>query len=150
MVLASLILLALLVVILYIAYRSRSSFGGITQESHREVWNAEAIRLRPTVGGFVYAVGESVYLDELNEVLSGTPMHKGRYETIAMLSPEPSNRHDPNAIRVLLGNKPVGYLSRADAKAFRKSHSAAIASEHVIHCKARLTGGTDEKPRLLR
>lgn len=146
MVLTSLILLVLLIVILYIAYRPRSSGGRTTQESHREAWSPEAIRLRPTVGGFVSAVGEAAYLDDLKEVLRGTPEHMGRYEIIATLSPEPSNQHDPNAIKVLIGNKTVGYLSRADAKTFRKTHSAAIASEQVIQCKARLTGGTDEKP----
>jgi hypothetical protein len=148
MVLASLILLALLAVILYIVYRPSSSVGGTTQQSHREAWNPEAVRLCPIVGGFISAVGESNYLDELNEILRSTPKHKGRYETIATLSPEPSNPHDPNAIRILIGDKPVGYLSRADAKRFRKSHSAAIASEQIIQCRARLTGGTDEKPNI--
>jgi hypothetical protein len=148
MVLTALILIALSVVILYIAYRRRSSTGGKTQESHPEEWNPEAIRLRPTVGGFISAVGESFYLDELNEILRGTPKHKGRYETIATLSPEPSNPHDPNAIRVLIGDKPVGHLSRSDAKTFQKSHAAALASEQVIQCKARLTGGTDGKPNI--
>ncbi len=148
MILASLFLLVLVVVILYIVYRPRSFGVGINQESHREAWNPEAIRLRPTVGGFVSAVGKSAYLDELKEILRRTPIHKGSYGTIATLSPEPSNQHDPNAIRVLIGNTPVGYLSRVDAKTFRKSHVAAIASEQHIQCKARLTGGTYERPNI--
>jgi hypothetical protein len=143
-------LLALVVVILYlyVTCRSSSPEGGKIQESHRDEWNPEAIRLRPTVGGFVFAVGESIYLDELKEILRGTPKRKGKYETIATLSPEPLNPHDANAIRVLIRTKPVGYLSRADAKTFRKSHSAAIASAKIIQCKARLTGGTRGKPNI--
>jgi hypothetical protein len=146
-ILASLILLVLIVV-LYVAFRPSSPGGRTVQANHREAWNPEAIRLRPTVGGFVSAVGEAAYLDDLKEVLRGTPEHKGRYETIATLSPEPSNQHDPNAIKVLIGNKTVGYLSRADAKTFRKSHNAGIASEQAIRCKARLTGGTADKPNI--
>jgi hypothetical protein len=149
--LASLILIvtALALVVSFLPVRHMPSSSRRRKiGSHRDEWNPEAIRLRPTVGGFVFAVGESIYLDELKEILRGTPKRKGKYETIATLSPEPLNPHDANAIRVLIRTKPVGYLSRADAKTFRKSHSAAIASAKIIQCKARLTGGTRGKPNI--
>jgi hypothetical protein len=56
------------------------------------------------VVGEFYRAGISQFLREIE-----------RQETPAVLIPEPTNRHDRNAIKVVLGGKHVGYLSRKHA-----------------------------------
>ena len=63
-------------------------------------------------------VGESNYQDALWTIVGGRQREPVRYETEAVLEPEPHNRHDPNAIRVLVEGHLVGYLSREDAAAY--------------------------------
>ena len=64
-------------------------------------------------------VGESGYQDALWRIVGGRRRDSVRYETEAVLEPEPDNPYDPNAIRVLVHGNLVGYLSREDAAAYR-------------------------------
>jgi hypothetical protein len=64
-------------------------------------------------------VGESRYQDALWKIVGGRRGDPVRYETEAVLEPEPDNPHDANAIKVLIGGTVVGYLSREDAATFR-------------------------------
>jgi HIRAN domain len=64
-------------------------------------------------------VGESRYQDALWKIVGGRRGDPVRYETEAVLEPEPDNPYDPNAIKVLIGGAVVGYLSREDAATFR-------------------------------
>ncbi len=64
-------------------------------------------------------VGESRYQDALWTIAGGRRGDPVRYETEAVLEPEPKNPYDPNAIKVLIGGALVGYLSREDAATFR-------------------------------
>jgi hypothetical protein len=64
-------------------------------------------------------VGESHYQDAL-EAIAGPKCPDGvEYECEATLSPEPSNPHDPNAVRVEIEECKVGYLPREAAKMWR-------------------------------
>jgi HIRAN domain len=60
-------------------------------------------------------VGESRYQDALWAIVGGRRRDAVRYETEAVLEPEPHNPHDPNAIQVLVEGHLVGYLSRENA-----------------------------------
>jgi len=64
-------------------------------------------------------VGESHYQDALWKIVGGPRPDRVRYETHAVLMPEPDNRYDPNAVKVLIAGNLVGYLSREDAAAYR-------------------------------
>jgi hypothetical protein len=113
-----------------------------------QVLPENAIRLGGRVGGFVEVVGESNYQGALREMRASAEMRRASDELWAGLEPEPTNPHDPNAVRVHFDGQTVGYLCRADAKEFLKTHIEAIESGRPIFCRARLIGGTFDKPRL--
>lgn len=65
----------------------------------------------------VEVVGESQYQDALWKIVGGKPRGEDRptWRGQATLLPEPSNRHDRNAVCVKIGGKTVGYLDRDTA-----------------------------------
>jgi hypothetical protein len=63
-------------------------------------------------------VGESHYQDALWQAIGGRRTDPVRFETHALLVPEPDNSYDPNAIKVLVGGVLVGYLSSEDAASY--------------------------------
>ena len=84
------------------------------------------------------AVGESNYQEALRSIC-GEPSENGEDRIVdAVLILEDSNPYDPQAVRVDIPGKTVGYLSRANARRFRKSHAEASTT-----CKARIRGGWD-------
>lgn len=60
-------------------------------------------------------VGESHYQDTLWQIVGGRTREPVRYETHAILVPDPDNHYDDNAIEVRIDGLLVGYLSRDDA-----------------------------------
>lgn len=64
-------------------------------------------------------VGESHYQENLWSIVGGRTLEPVRYETHAILVPDPQNRYDGNAIEVRIEGLLVGHLSRADAAAYR-------------------------------
>ncbi len=68
-------------------------------------------------GSFAFdIVGEASYQVAL-EALAGKKTREGKeLHCTAMVSREPENSHDPNAVKVEIGGKTVGYFSWADAK----------------------------------
>lgn len=62
-------------------------------------------------------VGEYYHIDPSKQ-LQGT----GIVFSVFTLRPEKVNEHDKNAVMVLLGNQPVGYLSRKDAIKYREKY----------------------------
>jgi hypothetical protein len=86
-------------------------------------------------------VGESNYQGRLRNISSA-----GR-SFMAVLMREPTNAFDPNAIRVVAeGADTIGYLSREDAIYYAPVFKLLARHDRVGMCRARLTGGTDEKP----
>jgi hypothetical protein len=63
-------------------------------------------------------VGESHYQDALWRIVGGRRADPVRYETHAVLMPEPDNQYDANAVKVLVEGELVGYLSREDAAVY--------------------------------
>ena len=65
-------------------------------------------------------VGESYRQDELSRIVGGRTEEYVEHPVIAVLMPEPSNPHDPNAIAVWVhGGAQVGYLPRELAARYR-------------------------------
>ena len=92
----------------------------------------------PGPGDFdVEVVGESNYQAAIGVaagVESGDPL-------LADLVPEDGNPHDSRAVRVDLLGRTVGYLSRDDARAFRRRLSSRKLTGKVTRCAAEITGG---------
>lgn len=60
-------------------------------------------------------VGESHYADGIRSLFPRGVSSSPPLDCQAFLIPEPKNRHDANAVAVVVSSKVVGYLSRADA-----------------------------------
>lgn len=63
-------------------------------------------------------VGESFCQDALWRIVGGRRLERVRHEVVALLVPEPDNRHDENAIKVLIDGHQVGYLAADDAEEY--------------------------------
>lgn len=103
-------------------------------------------RLRPVPlkGGFhVEVVGESNYQDALEQACGGRTSDSAEYDCTAVLRAEPANPYDPDAIRVEIDGRLVGYLNRHAAKAFRPVAERLAAQGQVGTCNATIVGGWD-------
>ena len=95
-------------------------------------------------------VGESHYQDVLEEVCDGRTSEGAQHDTLAMLAPEPDNRHDRNAIKVMMfiddDSYTVGYLSRDLAVPYRQQMARLGRRYGIGACRARVVGGwTDHR-----
>jgi hypothetical protein len=86
-----------------------------------------------------YVVGESHYQVAL-ETICGSKQEYGQatWTDEVQLIPEDDNPYDPNAVRVEIEERQVGYLSRTDAVSYRRKHGKS-----VITCEAIIVGGWD-------
>ncbi|WP_395517545.1 HIRAN domain-containing protein [Pseudorhizobium flavum] len=84
-------------------------------------------------------VGESSFQDALIAICGRHTRHghEGVYE--ALLVPEPTNRHDPNAIMVQVKGRLVGYLPREQA--VRVGEQMRESGLRSARCMARIRGG---------
>lgn len=81
-------------------------------------------------------VGESHYGMHLNKVAGREP--EGEREVFAELRREPSNRHDRNAVQVLIDGGVVGYLPREDAPSYQPELTVLEGWGRPMICRARL------------
>ena len=88
----------------------------------------------------IYAVGESHYQPALLGACDARPGEPVTHDCTAVLVPEPTNPHDPNAVMVWVDGNRVAYLSRSDALAYGPTVRAASRSGHLIACAARISG----------
>lgn len=86
----------------------------------------------------VAAVGESHYQDALRSLCGNQGWEDVRFDCIAVLAPQPSNPHDPNAVMVQVDAQLVGYLSRGDAASYQALIREAMP--RLIQCEARIAG----------
>jgi hypothetical protein len=87
------------------------------------------------------AVGESNYQAALEGLCGGHNRYGYELECEAELVPEPSNPYDPNAVKVLIARRLVGYLSRADAVRFHAEMALAERPGEGARCAAKINGG---------
>jgi hypothetical protein len=78
---------------------------------HPNIVGATQLKGRDTLE----VVGESHYQDALWRLAGGLSVDRVRCAVMAVLVPEPDNPHDSNAVKVLIEDRLVGYLSREDA-----------------------------------
>jgi hypothetical protein len=113
---------------------------------------------------FLDVVGEAQHQEDLLEILRADEADSKEWELeregsdwyAGFLMPEPYNRFDPNAVKVLLINLSsedekfyivqVGYLAREQAKKVHKKVIGLLDQGKVIPVLLKIIGGTAEKP----
>jgi hypothetical protein len=95
----------------------------------------------------VDVVGESHYQDALERICGGRS-EEGADEVVrATLVFEDNNPHDNQAVRVDINGMTVGYLSRQNAREYRKQLKKAGHPGVVATCPAKIVGGWDRGQR---
>lgn len=95
-------------------------------------------------GEEVDVVGESWHQDELLALTGGRRRYGGvDVAALAWLVPDPSNPADPDAVAVVIDDRVVGHLGRADARRLRPAIDRARADHGAATCRARIRGGWD-------
>ncbi len=133
--------------------------SSIVAEGRRvEFASLRAPRPLPTDAGFVplsedgrlAVVGESHYQAALRNAVHGRAAgadFDDHLPVTAVLVPEPTNPHDPNAVRVDVrsdaGPATVGYLAREVAVHYQPA-LLALDANHYGTCAARITGGGEK------
>lgn len=104
-----------------------------------------AVPLIPGTGKFLVDVAGESFYEESFAVLCGARTIEGvRLEVRALLVLEDDNPHDKHAVRVTIDGNHVGYLSRDDARAFRRQVRYGVLSVHeVFECAGIICGGWD-------
>lgn len=93
-------------------------------------------------GGFNQEiVGESRYQGELKSICGGYSEDGHRKYVRAQLILEDDNEHDSKAVRVDIEGVTAGYLTREDARIYRRQIAKAGKSDIVIECDAVIVGG---------
>lgn len=87
------------------------------------------------------AVGENNYQEALGRICGGHTRDGHDYRVTAFLVPEPANRYDPNAVRVLIDGHLVGYLAREQATRVAGRLRDLGLSERGVTCAATIRGG---------
>jgi hypothetical protein len=92
----------------------------------------------------VDVAGESFYEDSFSALCGDRTIEGVKIVTRAHLYLEDENPYDKCAVKVTINGYPVGYLSRADARAFRRLVRYGELSLHeTFECAALICGGWD-------
>ncbi len=98
----------------------------------------------PGPGTFnVEVVGEAQYQSALSKICGGKQPNGVQHRTQATLVLEDANTYDPQAVRVDISGQTVGYLSRKDARDYRRSIRQQGYPELTASCVAIINGGWD-------
>jgi len=102
----------------------------------------QTIRFQTTYDYPVKVSGESHHRDEI-EAIFGAAFEDGVNEEglPARLILEDNNKYDPNAVRVEVEGRHVGYLSRSDAQTYRDGLLQLNLVEVIGQCTAKIRGG---------
>lgn len=95
-----------------------------------------------TKGAFLRAiVGESFYQSQLERVCKGHNRFGHDLEKVAVLTPDPDNEHDPNAVAVSIDGGRVGFLGREDAARYLAALEEAGYAGQAVKVAAIVKGG---------
>jgi len=86
-------------------------------------------------------VGESHYQKNLKRIVGGYSKKGVDYSCIAELSLDDYNKYDSNAVSVEIDHLLVGYLSRSNAKKYRRMLNKIGKKKVVGKCYATIRGG---------
>jgi hypothetical protein len=118
-------------------------FNGPTQQRR----SPEPVGQLPGPGTYsIEVVGESYYQDALEAICGGRTEDGAHLVVEAVLVHEDSNPYDNQAIRVYIHGYTVGYLSRENARQYRRRLRQARHPGITASCSARIVGGWDRGP----
>lgn len=104
--------------------------------------NAKISYKWPSVGNFdLEVVGESNYQNSLKKISGNATETRFLPAFTAILFLENNNKFDKMAVRVDIDEMTVGYLSREDAREYRKLLKRKGIAGKATSCDAALTGG---------
>jgi len=86
-------------------------------------------------------VGESFYQKALNKICGGKSKDGHKKEVVAVLICDDKNKYDSEAVRVDVLGKPVGHLSKSEARVFRKRLIQIDKEGAVVQCGGLIVGG---------
>lgn len=109
------------------------------QSANREANMAKVIRWQGDGTFDQEVVGESHYQEDLRRLAGG----ERRQQTTARLVCESNNQHDALAVRVEIGGKTIGHLSRNDARQFRVLLKAGRSEGAIVELPAVIVTGRD-------
>ena len=89
-------------------------------------------------------VGTSKYQPALDAICGGKTDEGQELKVRAVLIHEDENPYDKNAIRVDIEGRTIGYLSRGDARSYRKQLSELGHPGITAACSAMIVGGWDD------
>jgi hypothetical protein len=100
----------------------------------------------PKLGDFDFeVVGESNYQKTLAALAGDHGDRSANLDCIAYLVPEDDNRHDPKAVSVQISGRTVGYLTRENARSFRRRLGQKGLGGRITSCDACIVGGGTRK-----
>jgi hypothetical protein len=121
--------------------RGRPAMGLLDRFRSRPAQSAGVRGVELIGGSRVDAVGEASYQHALERLVGGK-CEDGWDEVVqARLVREPTNSHDPNAVKVEVDGIQVGYLGRADAIAYKAALLQVEKAKAVAVCEAHIVGG---------
>src|SRR5438477_6989249 len=104
----------------------------------------EALKLQARGDYPVACVGESHYQHALERNCTAANTEREN-QVHALLCVEDTNPYDSEAVRVDVSGSTVGYLSRQDARTYRKLLSAAGCADSLL-CRAAIRGRPEQGP----
>jgi len=131
-------LLAVLAIVVW--YLTRSSSSNAT--SPISLTPPIALHAWPERGEYDFeVVGESKYQHVLKALRDTVPDPNESVTGTAILVPEDSNPHDNKAVKVTVQGLTIGYLSREDARSYRRRLAAMKLGLVPASCGYVITGG---------
>lgn len=148
------LIVALLALVLWVITRPRSNTDSSSKKTvHDQPQKASNVDPKikgahkwESLGEFDFeVVGESNYQNALKIAAGNHGSDPADVQCIAALVPEDDNEYDKSAVAVEVGGKTVGYLSRDDARSFRRRLGRKQLSGQVTYCDALIMGGGTSK-----
>jgi HIRAN domain len=120
----------------------REKIRQATGQANRSASSSDAQFHWEPLGTFDFeVVGESNYQGAIGAIAGDHGTESSSAEFTAELVPEDSNEYDSQAVAVRAGGKTLGYLSRQDARSFRRRLAQKNLSNQVTTCAACMVGG---------
>jgi hypothetical protein len=116
-------------------------FGGGSKPAKAQAAGPVAFDWPPLDEYEASVVGEGSYQRALAALAGSHGDEAANARHMALLVPESGNPHDDKAVRVEIGGETVGYLSREDARTFRRRLSAKKLGAAATRCGALVMGG---------
>jgi hypothetical protein len=134
---------AVLIGILVVGYFAINLIGGAKEELGTTAnTHPEPVMHWPALGHFDFeVVGESNYQDAITSIVGDHGDQPPADIFNAVIIPENDNKYDALAIRIDIDSKTVGYMSREDARSFRRRLGAKKMKNQVTTCAAMIVGG---------